>query len=223
MALAEDVQCEVCKTILHFLFDGKNGTGKLTRDTIMDILEGDVDPARVEAAADRDDLNIERSRRGCNRHFKDSYLARGWDVRSCVKFPKGADPKTQRDRGVPGLCKWRAPKVPDEAEMGTYAVEKEAIFYACQHTIGKHLDEVAAFLAQALPSGREALDDMVGEACRNHARCLERKHSASVDRRVALKLERLAKEREVNATGARRKRRRKRRRGTSKAPAQGEL
>merc|ERR1712151_1345099 len=141
----------------------------------------------------RDEQNIEKSRRGCNRHFKDSFMAKGWDIRECVKFPTGVDPGKERDRGAPGICAWQTDKIPTEDKMATYSIENEAIFFACQHTLGKYGDELAGFLSEQLQTRAKSPSDVFGEACREKAKCLDRKYSLSIEKRSAIAQEQAIK------------------------------
>lgn len=156
-----------------------------TQDQLLDAFEGEVDEKRVASAANMDQRRVEAARRGCNRQFKDSYLAHGWDIQECIKFAQGVDPKKEKEKGVPGYCVRQTSARPSNSEMGEYCLKKEIAYNACQQTVGTFQDEIASFLARTLYN-QKITRDLIGEACTKHARCLERKRSMSLEQRSKL-------------------------------------
>lgn len=177
LAMSEDLKCEACKEILKALL---RKAKSFTEDDLLDLLEGEVDEDRLEKANSAHERQVELRRKGCNKHFKDELLLQGWDVKQCVHFPEGADPK--RDEGAPGYCVWKADKMPEEKDIDIYSVEKESMFQACEASVGKFIDKIAPFLAKQLKKGGN-IDDVVRDACLKKAKCQKRMHSMDYDTR----------------------------------------
>lgn len=177
LAMSEDLKCEACKEILKSLL---RKARSFTEDDLLDLLEGDIDEDRLAQCNSAHERQVELRRKGCNKHFKDEFLLQGWDVKQCMHFPTGTDPK--RDEGAPGYCVWKAEKVPEEKDIDIYSIEKEAVFQACESTVGKHTDDIAPLLAKVLSKGG-SVDDAVKDACIKKAKCMKRTHSMDYDER----------------------------------------
>ncbi len=56
--------------------------------------------------------------------------------------------------------------------MDTYSKDSEALFYACEGTVARYNDEIAAFLADGIiHSGSASREKLAQEACERVARC----------------------------------------------------
>jgi len=177
LAMSEDLKCEACKEVLKSLL---RKAKSFTEDDLLDLLEGDSDEDRVAAAKSAHERQVELRRKGCNKHFKDELLLQGWDVKQCMHFPTGTDPKT--DEGAPGYCVWKADKQPAESDTDVYRIEAESMYQACEATVGKYTDKIAPFMAKELKKGT-VVDDVVRDACMKKAKCQKRMHSMSYEER----------------------------------------
>jgi hypothetical protein len=185
-----DVKCEVCKVILVDVLErleSKLGAsaGAGAEDAILEALEADsVDQEAVSAAKAKMDAYVLKHYGGCNRLFKESYLAKGFGVQSCTRLAEGQHHMTLPEEQAPWACSKREKELPSEIELNTYSVQKEAAHYACERTVGDHRDALAAFLAARLRRGGANVTELAGEACRKKAKCLVRKPGESPESRV---------------------------------------
>merc|ERR1719379_36411 len=132
-----------------------------------------MDEDRLIEAQSAHERLVEKHRIGCNKHFKDNFLNLGYQVKECMKFPPGADPK--KDKGALGFCAWPGGKPPDDIDV--YSVEKEAAYFACQYTVGKHTEQIAKYISKKFEkNATKELDDVVRDACLKKANCLDRKY-----------------------------------------------
>lgn len=181
-----DVKCDVCEVILTNVLDGLGA--KTDNDAILEALEADwIDEDKVEAT-DIDMLkHVEKKKVGCNRLYKDQFLAKGWDGYGCYKLMEGqTEDGTMPFEKAPWLCIQHTGKIPNTTEINTYSVKMESLFYACESTIGRYREKIASFLAKRLKKlERESVKDIAAEVCRQKAKCdEERKPSESVESRA---------------------------------------
>merc|ERR1719277_753647 len=104
-------------------------------------------------------------KKGCQKHYKDELIAEGWTLERCKDvFP-------ERNDSAP--CFYRHPDdyaTPDEETIDDYEMWKEAVFHACETTIGQHNDELASELAELLQDGGDKRA-AVRSACIKKAKC----------------------------------------------------
>lgn len=171
MLAGGDIKCEVCEVILgdvlRELLRNKNFNDKTGFDMIADALEAEkIDEDKVDSAATEMERYVEKNKKGCNRHFKERYFARGWIVEQCTKMytiQKNAVPSlADDDVRVPAACSKHTGYIPNTTEMNTYTVSAESVHFACESTIGQHRDEMADALVSfaAKPSAKKS-----GRAC----------------------------------------------------------
>lgn len=190
MLAGGDVKCDVCRAILtdvmeNLIKDKRLGSAS-DQDKIFEALEADsiTDDKTQELARDMKSY-VKLHRRGCNKLFKDSYLSKGFNIRACHKLAKGQSSTTPEEIQAPWACEYKTRNIPSVAEMDTYSVQKEAIFYACESTIGKYRDDLSEHLAAGYQKLREqSLKELVTNACRKTAKCTIRKPSESAEARV---------------------------------------
>jgi len=183
-----DVKCEVCKVILADVLErlaSKRGASEKAEDAILEALEADsIDEEAVLAAKSKMDASVLKHYGGCNRLFKESYLAKGFGVESCTRLAEGQHHMTLPEEQAVWACSKRQKALPSERELNAYSVQKEAAHYACERTVGDHRDALAAFLAERLGRGGTNITELAGEACRKKAKCLARKPGESPESRV---------------------------------------
>eukprot|EP00429_Kryptoperidinium_foliaceum_P097607 CAMPEP_0176236172 /NCGR_PEP_ID=MMETSP0121_2-20121125/27209_1 /TAXON_ID=160619 /ORGANISM="Kryptoperidinium foliaceum, Strain CCMP 1326" /LENGTH=287 /DNA_ID=CAMNT_0017575601 /DNA_START=66 /DNA_END=929 /DNA_ORIENTATION=- len=184
----EDVKCGVCEVILGNLLEG---VGMLSNeDQILSVLESEPSDEEIEAAVakrDKNLVNLAKGRKGCNRHFKDSYLRKGWDVEGCIiPEPNAENPDEKRPpwQTVYGTCVKSGVKVQNETKMDTYSTRMEAIYWGCQLTIGDNVDKVASFITKKIKAGTEELPDIIKQACEKPAKCKKLKYQLSYEKRI---------------------------------------
>jgi hypothetical protein len=56
-----------------------------------------------------------------------------------------------------------------EDDMDTYSKENEALFYACEQSISRHIDEIASFVSDSWKKG--GIRSVAAEACSRVAKC----------------------------------------------------
>lgn len=208
MLAGGDIKCEVCEVILSDVvrelrkadkFNDKTGI-----DMILEALEAEtIDDHKVDNAATEMERAVEKNKKGCNRHFKDRYFAKGWSVEQCHKtytIQKNAKPSlADEDVNVPAACSKHTGYIPNTTEMNTYTVPAESVHFACQSTIGHYRDDIAeALVAIAANPSAPAL---VSDACRKQGKCLKRKKSESLEQRAKL-LQQRKEEHDIKADKA---------------------
>ena len=99
-----------------------------------------------------------RDNRGCQRHFKDSLMALGWGLISGATCP---GKEFCLHKGDPR----------DLDDMDTYTVSNDALFYACEQTIGANIDAVASFVYSTTKRGKINPLALALAACRDAAKC----------------------------------------------------
>lgn len=134
LALADEVRCEICETLLTQIL--KNAKSLSDADEIYDLLEGHQEK-EFKPTGDEQRDRIEEHKRGCNKHFKDEFVFKGYQVRNCD------DEKPNGD-----ICVKKMNFEPGKMYREAYDVEKEAVFYACQHTIGTYPDEITEVILE---------------------------------------------------------------------------
>jgi len=179
-----DVKCVVCETILADLF---SKPGKKDFDTIVEMLEADsVSEKAIADAATEMERFVERYKKGCNKLFKDNFVAKGWAVTNCTRLGKHQNESTPEEVRAPWACAEKT-DVPNKTRLNTYSVKMEAMHYACEVTIARNRDELSDFLANRFKkAGRDtqSLKELYQLACRKMGKCLQRRDSESADARV---------------------------------------
>lgn len=206
LRMAEDIKCKACELLLQGLL--RRAESK-SEDHIMDQLDGEL-RGPVELLDDAQENRVNQNRKGCNKHFKDELLLRGWMVQRCPQ-PDGAKVTPQEGggaaKGKPARpdrraewCLEQRSRPPPERDVDTYSTWNEAAFYACENTVGRYGQELAAFMAERLEAGGDLVAD-ISAACHEAARC----QGAQRKRAGAAKA----------VAGGRRQRRRRRRGGAA--------
>jgi len=171
LKMSEDIKCDVCETILHRLMKRAESNAE---DHIMDVLDGE--PAEIpETTGDEQEDRVNKNKRGCNKHFKDEVLLRGYVVRKCpaaaVTIVNDTAESASKDTSKPRLfCLESTGNLADSRAADTYSTTSEAVFYSCENTIARYGHEIAAFLAESLEAGG-SVTGAVKEACLQAALC----------------------------------------------------
>ncbi|CAJ1418463.1 unnamed protein product [Effrenium voratum] len=153
LKMAKDITCSACEVLLDSLLKQAES---MTEDHILDQFDGELlEPPALSDNAQENRVN--QNRRGCNKHFKDELLLRGWAARKCAST-EGAE--WCLERGAP----------PSERDVDTYNVRNEAVFYACESTVGRLGAEIAAKVAELKEDGL-SLAEVVRIACQEAGRC----------------------------------------------------
>jgi hypothetical protein len=180
-----DMKCEVCEMILA---DVLQKIKSYDHDTILEALEADViDEDAVEAAPTRMEKYVEMHKKGCNKLFKESVLAKGYNADPCHKIAKGQTQFTPLEEQAPWAClRRRGQEPPSNDDMNMYSVQRESVYHACEATIGRHRDEITSFLApETLRTNKtRPQKDQVAAACRKAAKCEKRKPSETPEARA---------------------------------------
>eukprot|EP00929_Paragymnodinium_shiwhaense_P104085 TRINITY_DN6807_c0_g1_i2.p1 TRINITY_DN6807_c0_g1~~TRINITY_DN6807_c0_g1_i2.p1 ORF type:complete len:269 (-),score=58.55 TRINITY_DN6807_c0_g1_i2:107-913(-) len=165
MRIADVLRCDVCEAILSSLL-GK--AENLAEDAIADVLEGNTDyPMTGERVRDQ----MLQHKRGCNKHFKDELVAKGWVLKTCNETGEVGG---EKGRAAMDPCLFQSGETPSEMAVEVYELWKEGFFYACEQSIGAHNDDIAAFLANALPTSEDRTATL-REACRVPGKCQKTK------------------------------------------------
>lgn len=202
LKMSEDVKCATCETILHRLMKRVESNSE---DHIMDALDGEYAEEPVETGDAQED-RVNKNRRGCNKHFKDEVLLRGYLVRQCpaVTVTVATDQDTA-DKDPPKPKAWCLENVGngkvESREVETYSTRSEAVFYACENTIARHGHEIASFLADKLDGGG-VLASAIKDVCVEGARCdgaavgkkLKKQRKASGEKQIKKKKQKAADE-----------------------------
>jgi len=202
LKMSEDVKCVTCETILHRLMKQVESNSE---DHIMDALDGEPAEEPVETGDAQED-RVNKNRRGCNKHFKDEVLLRGYLVRQCpaVTVTVGSD-EDNANKDPPKPKAWCLENVGSgevkSRDVETYSTRSEAVFYACENTIARYGHEIARFLADKLDGGGE-LAGTIKDACFEAARCdgaaagktQKRRRKASGEKQIKNKMQKAADE-----------------------------
>jgi len=154
LKMTEDMRCKACEVMVESLLKRAES---LSQDHIMDQFDGELE-SPVEFTNDPQENRVNKNRKGCNKHFKDELLLKGWAVRSC---PDGA---------TRTWCLEKSPEIPTERDVDTYSTRNDAVFYACEHTLGRYGQELAEYIAERMEDGAP-LHEVISTACRDAARC----------------------------------------------------
>eukprot|EP00746_Dinoflagellata_sp_MGD_P136803 gnl/MRDRNA2_/MRDRNA2_70672_c0_seq1.p1 gnl/MRDRNA2_/MRDRNA2_70672_c0~~gnl/MRDRNA2_/MRDRNA2_70672_c0_seq1.p1 ORF type:complete len:210 (+),score=55.11 gnl/MRDRNA2_/MRDRNA2_70672_c0_seq1:142-771(+) len=171
--IALDIRCRVCEEILMALLQrSKTGSGpyQLDEDWIMEQLfnkpEEDLPLLYTYDAGALNDQErfVSAHRKGCNKHFKEELVQKGWQVVMC--------------KGQPRHCLEKSEHVPSRSDAETFSMEKDAIFYACQDTLGEHGEEIASNLAELQQvvgdMSKQQVQKAIAAQCRKTAKCIDR-------------------------------------------------
>lgn len=153
LKLADEIRCQVCEKLLKAMLPKES----ISEDTMHDILDGNEDyPLTGDAPTD----HVLKHKKGCQKHFKDHFIALGYQVQPC-------DANSTKACIVEG-------DIPNETARETYEVWKEGVFLSCEQTIGVYGDEIVEFL-DASPSKKR-------DACFKAAKCDKGKSRSSCDK-----------------------------------------
>ncbi|KAF4697090.1 hypothetical protein FOZ60_011763 [Perkinsus olseni] len=130
LTIANKVRCDVCEEILKELLPKAQSLAHI--DDILDVLESPIDEDTWEKSTDPQVNRINLSRTGCNKHFKDSLLARG---------------HTHARQSLSPLCPPGFHAGPCDDKRTGYNRDYDALYYACEATIGRYGDDIAEYLA----------------------------------------------------------------------------
>jgi len=164
LRVADWIRCDVCFVISKGLIAKADD---LSEDAIAEILEGHTEyPKSGEKVKDQ----MLQHKKGCQKHFKDEMVAQGWVLKMCSETGEvGKDNRSAKDP-----CIHQENDRPSPMATDTYELAKEALYYACEQSVGKYNDDMALYLAEHLPKAEDK-DSILREACAGPARC-KRKH-----------------------------------------------
>jgi len=181
-----DVKCKVCEIILQDLF----GTGESKDyDSIEDALVADsVTEEAIEKAENEMERFVVKHKKGCNKLYKDNFLAHGWTITNCTRLAEGQNASTPKAARAAWACVEKSSNKPSDQELKTHSIPKEAAHYACQVTIERNRDELAEYLAEQFkkPHSRDtqSVKELYEFACRKPGKCLVRGEKESPTERV---------------------------------------
>mmetsp|Transcript_111897 Transcript_111897/g.256554 ORF Transcript_111897/g.256554 Transcript_111897/m.256554 type:complete len:156 (+) Transcript_111897:299-766(+) len=132
----------------------------------MDQFDGDLPQPVVFNDEDAQGNRVEQNRKGCNKHYKDEVLRLGFRPRKCQHPENETVPE-----GAPEFCLEQSDSRPDDRSMDTYSRESEAVFYACESTVGRYGDEMARALSEYLEDHPGKIDEAVADACFKAGKC----------------------------------------------------
>jgi len=156
LKLADDIRCDVCETILRHMIKKIN---PITEDSVDDAIEGMTDNEHEYTYKNSDgsqQSQVDWHKRGCNKHFKDEFVALGYHVVPCKDNPQRGCVKRDKEN------------LPNKHSIETYEIWKEAVFYACEQTVATYADE---FRKAIVKHGMGAIQF----ACREEANCAVKK------------------------------------------------
>lgn len=199
LKMSEDVKCDVCETILHRLMKRAESNAE---DHIMDTLDGEP-TEESETTGDEQEDRVNRNKRGCNKHFKDEVLLRGYVVKKCpaatVTIVDDNEPTSKEPSKPRSFC-LESTSNPDSRAADTYSTHSEAIFYSCENTIARYGHEIASFLADSLESGGN-VTGAIKEACVQAALCDGAREKKPLKQRKASKEKQSKKKSKDKAEG----------------------
>lgn len=160
--IAAYLRCDVCAAVVGSLVAQAKS---FSEDDLADVLEGNTD---YEPTGDEVTDRMLSHKKGCNKHFKDELVAHGYVVRQCKDVVPG--------RNDSNPCLHKTEGKPSASSVDTYELWKEGLFHACEQTVARNGDTIAARLAEVLreeaaPGDRAAA---VRAACEVEARCAGR-------------------------------------------------
>lgn len=162
LKMAADFKCSACEVLLQSLLQRAES---MTEDHIMDQFDGELEEP-VELSDNPQENRVNRNRRGCNKHFKDELLLRGWSARKCAPASEESDAGTSG----PVWCLEQSQRLPTERDVDTYHVRNEAVFIACESTVGRNGAEMAAQAVEMKEDGTE-FSEILRKVCRDAGRC----------------------------------------------------
>eukprot|EP00930_Biecheleria_cincta_P076040 TRINITY_DN63242_c0_g1_i1.p1 TRINITY_DN63242_c0_g1~~TRINITY_DN63242_c0_g1_i1.p1 ORF type:complete len:251 (-),score=54.51 TRINITY_DN63242_c0_g1_i1:64-816(-) len=162
LRMANDVKCTACEVLLQHLLKRAE---TLTEDHIMDQLDGELEKP-AELSTNEQENRVNRNRKGCNKHFKDDILLRGWSVRKCDDASSPLETSSEKRT----WCLVQSERLPSERDVDTYSVHNEATFLACEGTIGRNGAEIAASVAEMKEDG-VVLSEIIARSCKKAGRC----------------------------------------------------
>eukprot|EP00931_Biecheleriopsis_adriatica_P097428 TRINITY_DN71202_c0_g1_i1.p1 TRINITY_DN71202_c0_g1~~TRINITY_DN71202_c0_g1_i1.p1 ORF type:complete len:240 (-),score=37.05 TRINITY_DN71202_c0_g1_i1:7-726(-) len=165
LKISEDIKCAACEVLLQHLL---KRAGKLTEDYIMDQFDGEIDEP-IALTSDLQENRVNKNRKGCNKHFKDEVLLRGWSVRKCAETSAGPHAgQSQQPSAI--WCLEQVDQLPSERDVDTYSIRNEAVFHACENTIGRNGAEIAQLVSELKEAGLE-FSEIIRTSCRDAGRC----------------------------------------------------
>eukprot|EP00747_Dinoflagellata_sp_TGD_P212464 gnl/TRDRNA2_/TRDRNA2_85553_c0_seq1.p1 gnl/TRDRNA2_/TRDRNA2_85553_c0~~gnl/TRDRNA2_/TRDRNA2_85553_c0_seq1.p1 ORF type:complete len:271 (+),score=72.65 gnl/TRDRNA2_/TRDRNA2_85553_c0_seq1:41-814(+) len=152
---AKLVRCDVCSTVLESTLAS---AASFDEDGIADALEGKRDKP-LEKTGDAALDAARATEVGCGKHFKDM-VRTGWGLNAC-----------EGTEDTPCLS-FVGPPAEPEKEAGAYAPWKQTLYFACQQSIGTHMDGLVEFLPGALKKNPDT-KQVAKVACEKIAKCGE--------------------------------------------------
>lgn len=198
MLAGGDVKCEACSGIIRDLLNGLSAKKLLGQGNdevvIFDALEAALSDEEKELATKDGLTDMEKyvayRRAGCNKLFKDNWLAQGWRIRSGHQLAEHQPFDAPTEQQAPWAFARQSSRLPSAKDMDTYSVQNEAMFYACEATIGRHSDDIAEALVKEL---KTTTPDKLNldEICQKVGKCLQRPAHETAEARVAQVMKRL--------------------------------
>jgi len=166
LQIAADIRCIACETMLQHLI-GKAESH--SEDHIMDQLDGELE-GTVELTDNPQENRVNQNRKGCNKHFKDSLLLRGWAVQRCPEKPIVTTNTDAESDAQPAVWCLQETNGQTARDVDTYSTRNDAAFHACEQTVGRYGQEIAAFVAEQKEEGA-SLATILRAACHGPAKC----------------------------------------------------
>lgn len=165
LQMAKDIKCAACEVLLENLLQRAES---FTEDHILDQFDGEL--LETAPSQNQQEHRVNQNRKGCNKHFKDELLLRGWFASRCEEDSEDTGQETGDSGKI--WCLKRSDRLPTERDVDTYNVKNEAIFHACEGTIGRNGPEIAEKLVELKEAEREmTLSEMIKVTCREAGRC----------------------------------------------------
>lgn len=178
--VALDIKCDVCQEVLTAVLERykKDFKYQFNEDLIMEELFNKPEEelpllyTTDVGALNNQERYVSAHRKGCNKHFKEEVIQKGWQVAFC--------------KGKETHCLKNSRITPDRIDVETYSMEKEAIFYACEETVSKYGEEIVTNLVEFQQlvgdMSKHQLQKAVASQCRKTAKCLDRHESLGKDK-----------------------------------------
>eukprot|EP00933_Yihiella_yeosuensis_P044383 TRINITY_DN39493_c0_g1_i2.p1 TRINITY_DN39493_c0_g1~~TRINITY_DN39493_c0_g1_i2.p1 ORF type:complete len:180 (-),score=43.33 TRINITY_DN39493_c0_g1_i2:75-614(-) len=137
-----------------------------TEDNINTHLEWKIE----EFGMDKEPHNTEAMKvfmkmEGCNRHFKRMALGRGYEVVRCTDDDEVPE-------GQPEFCLNHTGNVPAGTDMHKFDVYKDAIWFACEATLVRWGEEIAAYYSENTAKDSPGPNkELIKKTCREAAEC----------------------------------------------------
>ena len=177
--MSEDIRCAACEELVKTLVQRSES---LSEDHVMDMFDGEL-PGPVALTDDPQENRVNQNRKGCNKHFKDELLLQRWFPQKCGEAHPGADASAPAEAGPrPEWCLKRLKTPVSERDADTYSARNEAIWHACESTVGKYGHELAADISSRLEDGGQ-LAEAAAASCLEAARCAKAPRKARRRRR----------------------------------------